>query len=308
MSAEYKTTHKLFSAWEYRSEIEYLNSLSEKGWQLIKGGSFSQKFKKNDNIRYRYQLDFPGEIEDLGRYIETFREQGWEYVNGTANGWHYFRKPYDPSLPEEEYEILTDRSSVDEMAARLRKGILWMLPFVIFATICFGISFAIRQVLPTFIQLCTYAALSLFVLRAAIKLKNIESKKRTSSVGKLGLGAFIILFLLACYAPMFLIANRPSYDSNMMSDETAPISQSLSQAVEWQVFEVKYIDNYYISLSTESETSVCITILNSSGEEVYSVKGTNIEEDIKLRLSPDTYTVYISDFAGGALDIDFEID
>ena len=54
----------------------------------------------------------------MGRYIETFREQGWEYVNSTFNGWHYFRKLYDPALPEEAYEIFSDRESLHELNSR----------------------------------------------------------------------------------------------------------------------------------------------------------------------------------------------
>ena len=103
---KYKRKFGFYSAWNYELEIEDLNKMSEQGWQLIRGGGlFSNKFKKNPDIQYRYQLDFQPSIEDKGRYIETFREQGWEYVNSTFNGWHYFRKLYDATKPEEEYEI-----------------------------------------------------------------------------------------------------------------------------------------------------------------------------------------------------------
>ena len=32
---EYKTTHRLYSAWNYQREIDDLNAQSEKGWQLV---------------------------------------------------------------------------------------------------------------------------------------------------------------------------------------------------------------------------------------------------------------------------------
>ena len=102
MSKEYKTSYRAYAAWNYQKEIEDLNAASDQGWQLVKGGCFHSRFVKNPNLRYRYQLDYR-KIEDLGRYIETFREQGWEYINSTFIGWHYFRKLYDPSAPEEEY-------------------------------------------------------------------------------------------------------------------------------------------------------------------------------------------------------------
>lgn len=72
MARQYKKSYKFYTAWNYQRELEDLNKASEKGWQLIQGGSFSSKFKWNPDVRYRYQLDYPGEIEDMGRYIETF--------------------------------------------------------------------------------------------------------------------------------------------------------------------------------------------------------------------------------------------
>ena len=94
MAGETKTSFKMYSAWNYQKEIEDLNKASLEGWQLKKGGGFHSTFVKNPDVCYRYQLDY-GRIDDMGRYIETFREQGWEYINSTFNNWHYFRKAYD---------------------------------------------------------------------------------------------------------------------------------------------------------------------------------------------------------------------
>ncbi len=98
MAAHYKTSYKIYPAWNYQKEIEDLNRASEQGWQLVNGGCLHSRFVKNSDIHYRYQLDYR-KVGDMGRYIETFREQGWEYVSSTFNGWHCFRKLYDPSLP-----------------------------------------------------------------------------------------------------------------------------------------------------------------------------------------------------------------
>ena len=108
MAAEYKRSFRMYSAWNYMQEVEDLNKMSDEGWQLVRGGCFHSKFVKNPDIRYRYQLDYQ-KIDDMARYIEIFREQGWEYVNSTFNGWHYLKKLYDPALPDEAYEIFTDR-------------------------------------------------------------------------------------------------------------------------------------------------------------------------------------------------------
>lgn len=119
-----KVERAVYAAWDYELELEHLNKMSEQGWQLIHGGCFHTKYERNEGVVYRYQLDHNLKIENRMRYIDTFREQGWEYINSTFNGWHYFRKVYDPEKPAEEYEIYSDRPSRDEMAGRLGKVML----------------------------------------------------------------------------------------------------------------------------------------------------------------------------------------
>lgn len=116
-----KVERAVYAAWDYELELDHLNEMSDKGWQLIHGGCFHTKYERDDSVVYRYQLDHNMKIENRMRYIDTFREQGWEYINSTFNGWHYFRKPYDPAKPKEEYEIYSDRPSKQEMAGRLSR-------------------------------------------------------------------------------------------------------------------------------------------------------------------------------------------
>ncbi len=115
-----KRTFKVFAAWDYEFEAQEFNRMSEQGWQLVKGGSFSQKYEYDDSVIYRYQIDYNNDVKDMARYDETFRDAGWQRVNSTFNGWHIFRKAYDPSLSEEEYEIYTDEESRVEMLKRWR--------------------------------------------------------------------------------------------------------------------------------------------------------------------------------------------
>lgn len=113
-----KVSHKIYEAWEYEREIADLNRMSEEGWQLEKGGCFHSVFRKNDKVRYIYQLDYTPRLQDKDRYLELFSEQGWEYINSTFNGWNYFRKPYREDLSEEEKVIYTDKQSLYEMQNR----------------------------------------------------------------------------------------------------------------------------------------------------------------------------------------------
>ena len=116
-----KRTFQFFAAWDYEFEEQEFNRMSEQGWQLVSGGSFSQKYEYDDSVVYRYQLDYNNDIKDMARYEETFRDAGWERVNSTVNDWHIFRKVYDPQKPAEEYEIYTDEQSRVEMLKRWRR-------------------------------------------------------------------------------------------------------------------------------------------------------------------------------------------
>lgn len=110
----------------YQSTEEQLRALdqaSAEGWQLVKVGSFRIHYKKDPNVRYRHQMDCRN-VDDLDRYLELFREQGWEQVCAVVS-WRYFRKRWDPSLPEEAYEIFTDPESRQQFRRRLSKGALF---------------------------------------------------------------------------------------------------------------------------------------------------------------------------------------
>lgn len=123
------TSHKVYAVWEYERKIADLNKRSSEGWQLEKGGCFSSRFVRNENIRYVYQLDFAPKLEDKEMYISFFEEQGWEYLNSTFNGWHYFRKKYYEGMPKEDMEIYSDKESLVEMQTRYVR-IMWLCAIV----------------------------------------------------------------------------------------------------------------------------------------------------------------------------------
>lgn len=84
-----KISHAAYAAWDYKKEIEDLNKKSQEGWQLVKGGCFKSIYEQNDQVCYRYQLDYNTDIENKVLYLEMFEDQGWEYINSTFNGWHF---------------------------------------------------------------------------------------------------------------------------------------------------------------------------------------------------------------------------
>lgn len=303
---EYKTTHKIYSAWDYTREIEDLNKMSENGWQLVKGGLLGSRFKRNENIRYRYQLDFNTKIDDMGRYIETFREQGWEFVNSTWNGWHYFRKLYDAS--ENEYEIYNDQNSLKEMQGKWQKtAISWML----LLSACFILElimtirlFRIPSALLTlalFIETCVIGH-GAFVMRNPQRADSSKRKANTMS-------AFLYTLLISLAAVMVLLFLRPDGVSMKSSDFGA--IGDLNNGADWADQKIIYPDNYFININADISSPVTLTIKSSKTGEIVKVinlqPGSKIDDE-KIFLTPDTYKIYLSNFEGGKLNLKFELD
>ena len=111
------TSHKVYAAWEYKQEELDLNEASKNSLQLIKGGCFHSQYIQDDSVRYIYQLDFC-HPDNKARYIECFEDAGWQYINSTFNGWHYFRRPYEENVAPEDVKIYTDQESLYEMENR----------------------------------------------------------------------------------------------------------------------------------------------------------------------------------------------
>ncbi|MBQ6539723.1 MAG: DUF2812 domain-containing protein [Oscillospiraceae bacterium] len=289
MSEKYKTSFRVYSAWNYQKEVEDLNRASEQGWQLKKGGCFHSRFVKNPDIRYRYQLDY-GKIDNMGRYIETFREQGWEYINSTFNGWHYFRKLYDPSLPEEDYEIFTDRESLKEMNTRWARIALAMGGVLGAFSLMFLVKLFRTPDLPTLIQLVVLLVESAILIRGGLIMRNPESSRNRRGDGAL-IAAFLAVVLLGLTASITLRELRPDfYTSQSASSVDVPVIDN-----RWADFKVRYPDNYYLDLDMEADAPMTFAIVNDKGETVFEKTESDFHgEDIRLRLPRGNYQFSMS--------------
>ena len=293
MSKEYRTSYKVYSAWNYQKEAEDLNEASRQGWQLVKGGCFHCRFVKNPDVRYIYQLDF-GRIDDLPRYIETFREQGWEYINSTFNGWHYLRKLYDPALPEEEYEIFTDMESLHEMNSRwARFALVIGILIGIFAVL--QAVFTFRQMtLPALVQFLVFAFESLVLIRGGLIMRNQNFKGKWR-----GDSAFMAVFLGVIVIGMVIVIALGSLRPDFTTEQRAETVDAPVVDNQWLDFEVRYPDNYYLDLDFSADLPMTFEIVNAAGEAVYSQTGTSFkEEDIRLKLSRGKYHLTMSADSG----------
>lgn len=286
MSKQSKRVFRMYAAWNYQKQIDDLNSASDKGWQLVKVGVFSCKFIKNSNLRYRYQIDY-NNVTDMGRYIETFREQGWEYVNSTFNGWHYFRKLYDPSQPEEAYEIFTDRQSLEEMNRRWARFVFIIGAIeglVALAEVIWCIS---KPRLPSLILAFMCVLVSVFLIRGGLIMRNPDSahrRKGSAAFLPVLLGTVIICSTLSCV----LMGLRPNFSMASQADSiSAPMVDN--RLID---FEVRYPDNYYLDVDIDADAPVTISVLNAEGNMVYTVTEKSFHENgIRLWLPAGKYWV-----------------
>lgn len=120
-----------------------------------------------------------------------FADQGWEYINSTFNGWHYFRKKYDENMTADDSQIYTDKESLYEMQDRFLK-------------MCHGISImegvmAVFYLIMSLVEAQPVIFAEGFLMAAMcvfLKLVEIDrKKKREGEQGflKIGAGAFFQL-------------------------------------------------------------------------------------------------------------------
>lgn len=301
MPKQYMHSFKAYPAWDYQSEIDELNRQSEQGWQLLHGGCFGSKFVKNPAVRYRYQLDFR-RVEDKARYIETFREQGWEYVDSTINNWHFFRKLYDPALPEEAYEIFTDRESLTEMRRRWTR-IASIIGIVVgLAAVVYGVRLALTPNWPALAQFLTFAIESAFLLRGAVLMRRRKDARGPYNEHAL-FAAFLIVLLLGCAAGITLTELRPNTDVRSQTEALLEPTEEM----EWTGILVRYADNYYLSLEIEAAEPLTFSVVSAAGETVYTKTATNLnEKNIRLRLTKGEYLMNVS--ASSCFKVRCEID
>lgn len=308
MGKNTKRIVRFYSAWNYQRETDELNRRSQEGWQLVHGGLFSSTFRKDDSVRYIYQLDYEAKIDNLARYLDTFREQGWEYVNSTGNGWSYFRKVYDPSLPPEEYEIFTDTASLHEMQGRWTKiaGRICILLLLMSALELYMNIRAPR--LPSLILNGMLLLELIFIGYGYIIMKKPGKRKSTRGDSAI-MSVVLIVFLLGIVSSMVLMFIRTGSSCTQEATERNSIQAALSTDTVWNEFHIRYTDYYSLDLEIDSTNPVTVTFVDENQKIVYQNTGSSLEvEDEVLKLQRGKYEVHLSDFAGGQLMVKYDLD
>ncbi len=308
MGKNKKRIFRFYSAWNYQKETDDLNQRSQEGWQLVRGGLFSSTFRADASVRYIYQLDYEHKIDNFARYLESFREQGWEYINSTGNGWSFFRKVYDPSLPPEEYEIYTDTASLHEMQHRWTKLAAWMC-IALLLMFALELYMNIREPRLPGLILTGVMLLELGILGNGYFIMKNPNKRKSSKSDTTIMGAFLLVLILGLTCSMALMFTRTNQRCIQESTLQTPMSAVLSQDTLWDEINIHYTDRYSIDLDIRSTNPITFTIVNEDRDIIYQHTGSSLEiknELVKLRKGQ--YEVHLSDFAGGQLKVEYELD
>ena len=286
-----KSIYKMYPAWGYEREIRNLEEQSKSGWHLVKGGLFHCKFAFDDSVQYRYALDFDQDIADPARYRETFAEQGWEFINSTFNGWHYFRKVYDPTLPEAEYQIYTDTASLREMENRWKR-LAYILGGLELVLGIVNLLMNLRH--PAIHSIC----LGLGALLIGVLL--VLSTRWMGRQDKHRSARWLLIPIVALFALSLLFVAFRTGDFSTTTEYIVPADDSA-----WQIcFEVKLPDVYTLDVRVDAQEPVEIAVVKTTGDgelvgedydtlsRYYAAEGTQFEQSTHLFLTPGTYVIY----------------
>lgn len=300
-----KTKFNMFPDWCYEQEQKDLDRLSADGWHLVKPGQHFHKYEQDTTTRYRYQMDYQNDELDLERYEEIYAEQGWELL-GSSRGWHYFRKPYDPTVPEEAYEIFTDEESITVLRKRwVRTALIGILSsFLLFLLGAFAFyRFPSWQ---TLIPLIFVGIEIMYCFYSIVRIRH--PKKQRCPKAAFGITLLYAGSLTLCVFAFFgaRFAHIGTTQGHIHTVD-APIPAAPENAMELDSFEIYLSDNYLMNFFIVADASICFTIRNQQGDAVFTVTADNCHYPWHcIGLKRGTYTAYFSNFSGSKAQVYYQ--
>lgn len=280
-----------YARWEGDKAVARLDDLSKEGWQLKKAGLSFTLVRDTEKV-YRYQMDFKEKADK--RYYDTFAEQGWEQVCEYM-GEHWFRKEYDSSLPESDYEIYTDDESY-EYAVKKSGKTYWALA-VIYAMVTLAYLFGNRGRFDATIvvSIVAFAMIAAVNLLGAISVWR-KAKDRTRKIWFTGKGVWVVLMLtlvMVIAVPTISIDRgfRTVLDTNMAWAECIGDDLTDSGVTHELKFDVKTGTHQLDIQYSCEEAPISVEILDSEGNVIYRTEPA-LECKVsgeKLQLEEGTY-------------------
>ena len=162
-----KTATKWFWVWEHEKEEEWLNAMSQQGWQLKSVGFARYTFESGSPGKYSYRLEFLEHFPHSAKgqdYLGFLSETGIEHV-ASYSRWVYLRK----EGAAEAFELFSDDESLLKHISRLLTMIMPLLVLNLFFASSHLIQWASGHYYP-FFPFVIQSGVSLLLLFGAIKL------------------------------------------------------------------------------------------------------------------------------------------
>ena len=113
-----KKVCKLFMAWQFEEEEQWLNQMSRQGWQLEKTNGLLYTFQQGGMDQYQYRVQMVDSLSKAGDYLQFLSEAGIEHVGTCFNGlWIYLRKQNNG----EPFELFSDTTSQLRHLQKIKK-------------------------------------------------------------------------------------------------------------------------------------------------------------------------------------------
>ncbi len=113
-----KKVCKLFMAWQFEEEEQWLNQMSRQGWQLEKTNGLLYTFQQGGMDKYQYRVQMVDSLSKSGDYLQFLSEAGIEHVGTCFNGlWIYLRKQNNG----EPFELFSDTTSQLHHLQKIKK-------------------------------------------------------------------------------------------------------------------------------------------------------------------------------------------
>ena len=304
-----KTEYKIYAAWNFDQEAQMYDRKSKEGWQAVRVGCFYQKYIWDDRIEYRYQMDYQRKIDDKRRYIDTYEEQGWEYLNSTLNGWHVFRKQLQEGASQKEYEIYTDQKSKAEMLSRWAR-IVKILTIILSVAFFLELWELVQH--PRFPQAFLTGLYAVIAGTLAIghrSMKIISEGRQLKH--RLGLKIPMVLLILFAVLSIVSLTERPYIAANYSSDGFTVSTERNYEKIT--SFRIVYSDNYYFSLNMDNTYPLIVQIVAKDGTVVLSNTAMKMDkENTKVKLEKGTYEIRVSfasqDYQNSKIHIVYDLD
>lgn len=136
------TAHKVYFAWDFEEEEQWLNEMAAKGMNLQGVGFCKYVFEEGMPGEYQYHIEWlrnrPGHPESIS-YIRFLEETGVEHI-GSFKNWAYFRK----KRSEGAFDLFSDLDSRIDHFGRVTR-LICILLFVLLAYLAYMVFYCISH-------------------------------------------------------------------------------------------------------------------------------------------------------------------